>query len=291
MNTRGLTELVILNVGCDPKVLDRTLFTLMVLMALDHHRDDRTAAARRLPTAAGRSATSPTPSGPRSPPTSATGSGRRQLPRRRRAGRHRPRPRRGRVPGRWSCSPARPAQAGRSAGVRLRYGPSELLVDDPGLAELHALAARGAERGVRDDRVLAVQRRPAADLTRMIIDDRSGSRRADAETRSSRRTTCHAADGPVHRRSGRRDGARPWPASDGGPDPAAALQVATQLAVEPWRCRSSLAGGQGRRGRIDRPISPGTASRRRHGDVAPSMRRSGRRGPSSTHMRCAGPSR
>ena len=34
MNTRGLTELVILNVGLSIGVISPTLFTLMVLMAL-----------------------------------------------------------------------------------------------------------------------------------------------------------------------------------------------------------------------------------------------------------------
>jgi Kef-type K+ transport system membrane component KefB len=34
MNTRGLTELVILNVGLSLGVISPTLFTLMVLMAL-----------------------------------------------------------------------------------------------------------------------------------------------------------------------------------------------------------------------------------------------------------------
>ena len=38
MNTRGLTELVILNVGRDLGVLDDELYTLMVLMALSPPR-------------------------------------------------------------------------------------------------------------------------------------------------------------------------------------------------------------------------------------------------------------
>ena len=34
MNTRGLMELIVLNVGLDLGVISRTLFTMMVLMAL-----------------------------------------------------------------------------------------------------------------------------------------------------------------------------------------------------------------------------------------------------------------
>ena len=54
MNTRGLTELVILSVGLQLGFLDDQLYSLMVVMAVRHHRDGRSAAQPLYPRRAGR---------------------------------------------------------------------------------------------------------------------------------------------------------------------------------------------------------------------------------------------
>ncbi|PZS16103.1 MAG: cation/H(+) antiporter [Pseudonocardiales bacterium] len=245
MNTRGLTEIVILTVGLQLKVLDTKLFSLMVLMALVTtamtgpllrviypprlvQRDILDAERAALAAGNAYRVLVVVESGQDTALVDAA----LDL-----AG--------ARHPSQVVLShlvPQRPS-------VRLEVGTGlgmELLVMTRTMSELHALAARGAERGIDVTVYSQFSEDVPADLTRHVLNAEPDLVLLSAFTELAPhdllpRTVVRRVDGP------------PVPTAvvvyqQQGSDGAAALQVAAQLAVSK-RLQLVLAGGHGRRDR------------------------------------------